>query len=147
MSSSDTPKSAPRRDFLNIAVGGSAAAFAVALGYPASRFVEPPARPAAGPTVVGKLEEFPIGAARIVVVGERPVLVIRAADGQLRAFSALCTHLQCVVAYSSERNQIECPCHSGIYSADGQNLAGPPPRPLDELAITVNEGTVLVSTA
>lgn len=147
MSSSEKPKSPPRRDFLNIAVGGSATAFAVALAYPSTRYVEPPARPAAGPTVVGKLEDFPIGGAKTVVVGERPVLVIRAADGRLRAFSALCTHLQCVVAYSPERNQIECPCHSGIYSADGQNIAGPPPRPLEELAITVNEGTVLVSTA
>jgi Rieske Fe-S protein len=145
MAASEKPKRAPRRDFLSMAVGGSAAAFTVALGYPAARFVEPPARPSAGPTVVGKLDDFPIGGSKTVVVAERPVLVIRATDGSLRAFSALCTHLQCVVAYSAERNQIECPCHSGIYSADGLNVAGPPPRPLEELAIAVNEGTVLVS--
>ena len=147
MASNDDPKSIPRRDVLNVAVGGSAAAFAIAVGYPVARFVEPPARPSGGPVVVGKLEEFPTDAAKMVTVNDRPVLVFRSADGQVRAFSALCTHLQCVVSYSQERNQIECPCHRGVYSADGQNLDGPPPRPLDELTVTVSEGSVIVSAA
>jgi cytochrome b6-f complex iron-sulfur subunit len=141
------PKRPPRRDFLSIAVGGSAAAFAVAAGYPVARFIEPQARSGAGPTIVAKLEDFPVSSAKTVLVGERPVLVIRAADGQFRAFSALCTHLQCVVGYSPERNQIECPCHQGIYSVEGQNIAGPPPRPLEELAVMVNDGAVVVSPA
>lgn len=144
--SADEPKSPPRRDFLNLAVGGSAAAFAVAAGYPVARFVETRARPAAGPTVVGKVEEFPLGNAKTVVVDERPVLVIRGADGRFKAFSAVCSHLQCVVGFSAERNQIECPCHRGVYSIDGQNIAGPPPRPLEELAVSVNDGAVIVST-
>ena len=146
MASDDEPKQLPRRDFLNIAVGGSGAAFAVAVGSAVARFVEPPAQPSTGQAVVGKLEDFPIGAVKTVIVEERPVLVFRAADGQFRAFSALCTHLQCVVHYVPERTQIECPCHGGIYSLDGVNIAGPPPRPLTELAVTVNDGTVIVST-
>ena len=56
-----------------------------------------------------------------------------ATDGEFRAFSALCTHLQCVVGYSPERNQIECPCHQGVYSHRRAEHPGPPPRPLDEL--------------
>ena len=80
-----------------------------------------------------------------MLIDERPVLVIRARGEEVRAFSALCTHLQCVVAYSAERNQIECPCHRGIYSVDGQNIAGPPPRPLEELAVTINDRVVTVS--
>lgn len=145
MSSNDEAKRPPRRDFLSLAVGGSAAAFAVAVGYPVARFVEAPARASGGPTIVGKLEDFPVSSAKTVLVAERPVLVIRGADGQLRAFSALCTHLQCVVGYSPERNQIECPCHQGVYSVDGQNISGPPPRPLEELAVSVNDGAVVVS--
>ncbi|HEY8087550.1 MAG TPA: Rieske (2Fe-2S) protein [Polyangiaceae bacterium] len=137
----------PRRDVLGVAVGGSAAAFALAVVYPVARFVEPPSRPSGGPAVVGKLEEFPVDGARMVMVDDRPVLVLRGVDGQLRAFSALCTHLQCIVSYSAERRQIECPCHRGVYSLDGQNLEGPPPRPLDELLVTVNEGSVIVSAA
>ncbi len=143
--SNDEPKGPPRRDFLGIAVGGSAAVFAVAAAYPVARFIEPGTRPRPGPAVVGKLIEFPPGTVRSVMVDDRPALVVRAQDGSFRAFSAICTHLQCVVGYSPERNQIECPCHRGVYSMDGLNIGGPPPRPLEELQVTVNEGTIIVS--
>jgi Rieske Fe-S protein len=148
MSSSDSkqPKDVARRDFLSIAVGASGAAFAVAAGTSLRRFVEPPSRPGSGSTVVGKLDEFPKGTAKTVLLNERPVIVLRSASGEVRAFSALCTHLQCVVAYVPERNRIECPCHQGVYSVDGQNLEGPPPRPLDELAVTINDRMVVVSS-
>ena len=143
MPSDGERKDLPRRDFLAVAVGGSAAALAVAGGYPVVRYLEPPAEPGAGPTPVGKLEEFPVGSVRTVLVAQRPVLVIRTAD-EVRAFSALCTHLQCVVQYSSEHERFECPCHGGVYALDGTNVAGPPPRPLDELTVTIAEGAVLV---
>ena len=142
----DRKAGVPRRDFLNVAVGGSAAALAVAGGYPVVRYLEPPPERTQGAVRVGELESFPVGTVRSVLVGERPVLVIRTAD-EVRAFSAICSHLQCVVAYSSERKQIECPCHGGVYAIDGRNLAGPPPRPLDELTVTIDEGFVLVSFA
>jgi Rieske Fe-S protein len=144
MDSNDDSKRVPRRDLLSVAVGGSGAAFALAVGYPVARFVEAPTQRSGAP-VVGKLEDFPIGGAKIVTLDSRPVLVLRSEDGQIRAFSALCTHLQCVVAYSPERKQIECPCHRGVYSRDGQNISGPPPRPLDEIAVTVSEGSVILS--
>jgi Rieske Fe-S protein len=146
MASDDEPKQLPRRGFLNIAIGGSGAAFAVAAGSAVARFVEPPAQPSSGQAVVGKLEDFPVGAVKTVLVEERPVLIFRGTDGQFRAFSALCTHLQCVVRYVPERTQIECPCHGGVYSMEGLNVAGPPPRPLTELAVLINDGTVIVST-
>jgi cytochrome b6-f complex iron-sulfur subunit len=147
MSSDDDPKTAPRRDFLGVAIGGTAAALAAAVVYPLGRFIQPPSRPPSGPTTIGKVEDFPLGAAKTVLVEDHPVLVIRTTDGAFRAFSALCTHLHCVVGYSPERNRIECPCHQGVYSIDGQNISGPPPRPLDEYAITINDGAVIVSVA
>ncbi len=122
--SDEESKSPPRRDFLSMAVGGSATAFALAMAYPVARFIQPEARVVAGPATVGKLEDFPVGGAKTVLAHERPVLVLRAADGQLRAFSALCTHLQCVVGWSAERNQIECPCHGGVYSSEGRTSRG-----------------------
>jgi Rieske Fe-S protein len=140
------PKDVARRDFLGIAVGASGAAFAVSAARSLRRFVEPPSRPVAGTLVVGKLEEFPKGTSKTVLLNERPVLVIRNAAGEVRAFYALCTHLQCVVAFVPERNRIECPCHQGVYSIDGQNIEGPPPRPLDELTVTINDRMVVVSS-
>jgi len=147
MPSDDEPKNSPRRDFLGLAVGGTAAALAVAVVYPLERFVQPPSRPPSGPTTVGKIEDFALGTAKTVLVDDHPILIIRTAEGEFRAFSALCSHLQCIVGYSPERNRIECPCHQGVYSIDGQNLSGPPPRPLDEYAVTINDGAVIVSIA
>jgi cytochrome b6-f complex iron-sulfur subunit len=146
MSANDDRKGVPRRDFLNVAVGGSAAALAIAGAYPVVRYLEPPPGRSRGTVRVGELEQFPAGTVHTVLVDERPVLIIRTAD-EVRAFSAICTHLQCVVAYSPERKQIECPCHGGVYSIDGRNLAGPPPRPLEELVVTIDEGVILVSPA
>ena len=143
--SEDEPQSPKRRDFLNIAVGSSAAAFTAAVGYPVVRFILPRHRKDAGPTNIGKLQELPLGEAKTVLVNERPVIVLRTADGHVRAFSAICTHLQCIVGYSVERNQIECPCHQGVYSVDGQNISGPPRRKLEELIVTINEGSVILS--
>ena len=138
---------APRRDFLSVAAGGSAVAFAAAAGYPVLRYMEPRTRPPSGPTTIGRQEEFPPGAARIVAVEDRPVLVIRGEDGKFQAFVALCTHLQCVVGYSKERKQIECGCHRGVYNLEGLNVAGPPPRPLEVLDVALRDGMVVVSEA
>ena len=136
-----------RRDFLGIAISGTAAALGVMAVYPVGKFLTP--RDDAGPhaATLGQVERFLRGTAKTVMVGDRPVLVIRLDDGSFRAFSALCTHLQCVVAYAPDRKQIECPCHRGVYSLEGQNVAGPPPRPLDVLAVTIVNGIVTVSEA
>jgi len=136
-------KNVARRDFLSVAVAGSATAFAVAGGYPVVRYLEPPKQGPTGPTSVGKLEDFPVGSVRTVLVAERPVFVLRT-DTEVRAFSALCTHLQCVVQFSPDHKRFECPCHGGVYAIDGRNLEGPPSRPLDELTVTIAEGTVIV---
>ena len=147
MSDSDGSKNIRRRDFLDVAIGGSATALTLAAGYPAARFIEPPAGRTSGSAVVGKLDELPVGTAKTVLVDERPVLIVRTVDGEVRAFSALCPHLQCVVGYSAEHNRIECPCHGGVFSVDGRNVAGPPTRPLDELKVSLNEGLIVVWTA
>jgi Rieske Fe-S protein len=143
MSSDADRKGVARRDFLSASVGGSAAALAVASGYPVVRYLEPPPEAVAAPTAVGKLEDFPVGSVRQVLAAERPVFILRSAT-EVRAFSAICTHLQCVVQYAADRKRFECPCHGGVYALDGTNVEGPPPRPLRELEVTVTEGTVLV---
>jgi thiosulfate dehydrogenase [quinone] large subunit len=56
-------------------------------------------------------------------------IVIRDSGGNLKAFSAVCTHAGCTVGYES--GVIVCPCHGGEYSAEnGAVIAGPPPAPL-----------------
>lgn len=142
--SEEDPRGPRRRQFLNLAIGGSATAFGVAMGYPVVRFAAPRPPMESGPVGVGKIEEFPIGAAKPVLANDRPVLIVRDADGQVRAFSAICTHLQCIVGYNADRKRIECPCHQGVYSTEGQHISGPPPRNLDELQVAVSDGVVVV---
>jgi thiosulfate dehydrogenase [quinone] large subunit len=58
-----------------------------------------------------------------------PDIIIRDSSGNLKAFSAVCTHAGCTVGY--EGGVIYCPCHGGEYSAEtGEVIAGPPPAPL-----------------
>jgi len=67
---------------------------------------------------------------KIVHFGADPVILVKAADNDFRAFSATCTHLDCIVGYQKEQTRIYCNCHGGTYDLQGRNVAGPPPRPL-----------------
>ena len=68
------------------------------------------------------------------------IFLDREGDGY-RALSSTCTHLSCRVRWESERKQYVCPCHGGVYDRDGRVVAGPPPRPLDRVAVRVNPQT------
>ncbi len=137
----------PRRDFLNVAIAGTATALGVSAGYPVLRFLQPSSRHSVSIAEAGPAADFPNGTSKAVLLGERAAIVIRLANGEFRAFIALCTHLQCVVAFAPERNRIECRCHKGVYSVDGENISGPPPRPLTPLKVAIVEGVVVVSEA
>ena len=148
MSDDDQDHKAPaRRDFLGIAISGTAAALGVIAIYPVVKFVQPMEATAPTSVQVGEAEKFPRGTSRTVLLGGVPVLVIRMDDGSFRGFQALCTHLNCIVAYSQAHKQIECHCHNGVYSLEGKNISGPPPRPLKRVEVSVVQGMVTVSEA
>ena len=66
--------------------------------------------------------------------------------GQIRAFSAVCPHLGCVVDKrpAALGAGFMCPCHSSKFATDGAPLQGPSPRGLDPLPTRVESGRVLV---
>jgi Rieske Fe-S protein len=64
-------------------------------------------------------------------------LVVRTPEGEVRAFSALCTHVDCTVAYRAAQGDIFCNCHNGVYDLKGRNVSGPPPRPLEVYKVTL----------
>jgi Rieske Fe-S protein len=39
-----------------------------------------------------------------------------------------CAHLGCPVSWFPQSGLFMCPCHGGVYYADGQRASGPPPR-------------------
>lgn len=76
-------------------------------------------------------------------VEQQVVFLLKSEDG-VRALSSTCTHLGCRVSYDPASKLLKCPCHGGRFTADGRNVAGPPPRPLPELPARVDESQVLV---
>lgn len=140
----DPPKP-PRRALLDLAISSAAAMVGVAAAYPLVRFLEPPEAASQSSVVIGPADQFGRGTARTALLGDRPIVVIRATDGSFRAFVAICTHLRCVVRYVPEHDWIECACHGGRFAADGRPLAGPVARPLEALRVEVVDGSVMVS--
>lgn len=59
-----------------------------------------------------------------------PCWVRHESNGKLTVFAINCTHLGCPVRWFPESNLFMCPCHGGVYYADGSHAAGPPPRGL-----------------
>lgn len=94
----------------------------------------------------GKAADFAEWQTKIVAVNGHPVIVIRTPQG-FRAFSAICTHLGCIVGWDAQRRQIACPCHAGYFDLNGRPVAGPPPRPLTEQGVVVVNGEVMVKSA
>ena len=67
-------------------------------------------------------------------------------DGEnFKAYNGRCTHLGCGYVYDKVRKTFVCPCHRGQFDVKtGAVLGGPPPRPLDELAVQVRDASVYV---
>jgi len=136
-----------RRRAMGIFLGcGLLATFASFL-YPVLRFlIPPPVIDLGGDEVVAaKLGEIKPNSGQIFRFGSRPGLLILEADGRYRAFSAICTHLGCIVQYRPDLREIWCPCHDGIYDINGRNVSGPPPRPLDVFDVHVRGEEIVVS--
>lgn len=130
------------RWFLSTSVGGLLAS---AL-YPVVRLLSPPEVPEATTNEVdaGSPDDpvFTEKGYKIVRFGTEPVIVIRVAENDYRAFTATCTHLSCIVQFRQDRQLIWCYCHNGVYDLTGRNIAGPPPRPLTPFVVhAVARGT------
>ncbi len=63
-------------------------------------------------------------------------------DGRFTAFAVNCTHLGCPVRWLESAELFMCPCHGGVYYKDGTVAAGPPPKPLIQYPVRVQNGTV-----
>jgi len=138
-----------RRDVLAYVLGGGLVAWAGSVLYPLFSYVNPPRQPEVEVTnvKVGKASDIPKDSGMIVRFGNKPVILVRTGTGQLRAFSAVCTHLDCTVQYKSDLGVIWCACHNGKYDLNGRNISGPPPRPLEEYRVVVQGEDIHITTA
>jgi len=135
-----------RREFLaNLALGiagllsiGGLASRFFAFLYPVvppEQLIEVPATTRAQiPRNGGVVLNLPVGHVAIVD-----------AEGELRAFSAVCTHLGCIIKWQPTASAVwYCPCHKGTYDRNGHVVSGPPPKPLTRYEVAVRDGKVFV---
>lgn len=138
-----------RRDFLDVWIKMAGAAIGAFVLYPIARYLVPPRIPEAATrrVVAAKTKELAPGAFKTFAFGSQPGILIRTADGQYRALSAVCTHLGCTVQFKKDEKLIWCACHNGRYDLDGRNVSGPPPRPLERYVVHVEGEDVIVEKA
>jgi cytochrome b6-f complex iron-sulfur subunit len=146
-SSQDT--SIGRRRLITYLLGFSVVATVGGVLTPIVGYLWPPKRASAGGSgrvQVGTTADFPAGQGNVVPVNDKPVIIVNTAQGGLRAFSAICPHLGCIVEWDEPRQFILCPCHDGRFNAvNGAIISGPQPAPLPELALAVEGDAVYVS--
>jgi cytochrome b6-f complex iron-sulfur subunit len=136
-----------KRNFLKVVLSGGLVALAGSILYPIFAYLKPPQQGEVEVTSVkaGKLSELEKDSGKIVKFGTKPVVLVRTANDELKAFSATCTHLDCTVQYKKELGLIWCACHNGKYDLNGRNVSGPPPRPLDEYRVVKQGDEILIS--
>jgi len=78
------------------------------------------------------IAEVPVGTGYATPPVKRIVYVVKTPDGQTRALSNICTHMQCDVHWDPALGNFLCPCHGGLYDIEGRNVGGPPPQPLPQ---------------
>ncbi len=135
-----------RREFIKIIKNAAAALGITAVVAPIVGYFYPTKLEGtpSEPVPAGNLDDLPVGKSTTVRFGRYPAIVINTEEG-LRAYSAVCTHFACITHWDESLGQIVCPCHDGYFDPlDGHVIAGPPPTPLEALAVEVRDGIIYI---
>jgi Rieske Fe-S protein len=128
-----------RRTFLDALLAVGFVSTAAAIAYPVAQFLVPPANaePATVTAVAGKASALKPNSGLLFRFGSKPGIVVRTAEGEVRAFNAVCTHLDCTVQFKADTSELWCACHNGLYDLAGNVVSGPPPRALDAFVVNL----------
>ena len=71
--------------------------------------------------------DYLLGTSALVTLGfgSKPGILVLTDSGELKACSATCTHLDCIVQYRPDLKHIWCACHNGHYTVEGKNISAP----------------------
>lgn len=149
----EIPQEQTRRGWLLRGLAAVVSGTLIAVFYPVVRFLRPRSSTVSGAGEVVapfKVNELPSAPGNPFSFGGKPCLIVltpmgasrlksgeRLTSEDVRAFNAVCTHLDCTVKYRPNQQDIFCPCHDGVYDLNGKNISGPPPRPLEEFKVTL----------
>jgi Rieske Fe-S protein len=100
------------------------------------------AKPASTGTVLGDVKDIPVGSGMIYTAAK--VVVTQPVKGEYRAFSAVCTHVGCILNKITD-GTIDCPCHGSEFKiTNGAVVTGPAPTPLPKKKIKIKDGKVIL---
>lgn len=75
------------------------------------------------------------------------LLVSTSKDNQnISAVNPTCTHQGCTVAWKTDKNIFECPCHGAKFTPDGEVEGGPAQKPLRTYLTKIENGSVLAKS-
>ena len=135
-----------RRGAMRVAIVGVLAIGAAALGRVFAQSSKASAAEASSNNQITKLSDLPIGSvSNFVLASGEPAILFRTKTGVF-AYSAICTHQGCTVAYSAGSKTLACPCHGGQYDpfASAAVVAGPPQSPLSSVKVAIDGDWVIL---
>lgn len=98
-----------------------------------------------GSEAIAQASEVGAGSAVKFQNDGEPAVLVHLESGDFVAYSAVCTHQGCEVAYESGSGMLNCPCHGSVFdpSQEAQPQSGPAQRPLPDIPIEVQDGSVV----
>lgn len=105
---------------------------------------------------VGSVDQFKVGETALISyinpftnpwdgqTRDIPAYVQRVSATDFTVFAVNCTHLDCPVRWFAESQLFMCPCHGGVYYANGDRASGPPPRGLFKYNSKIEDGKLFI---
>ncbi|MDR7301129.1 QcrA and Rieske domain-containing protein [Haloactinomyces albus] len=99
--------------------------------------------PSRSGTELTALADVPVGGTTVTTGPDgKPIAVSQPRQGEVVAFSAVCTHMGCTVR--ADDDQLRCPCHGSVFEAgSGDVVTGPAKQPLGTVPVHVEGGKVV----